>query len=112
MDRAYKSLQQRVGTTVRQARKQRKLSQLKLWEMSGVDFTMMRKIDVNGPKADPIFQWLTEAAPGLLGSRSIKWNFTKFLVQRDGKTVKRYASTTTPEQMRGDIEAALAVPAP
>jgi glutathione peroxidase len=78
----------------------------------GVDFTMMRKIDVNGPKADPIFQWLTEAAPGLLGSRSIKWNFTKFLVQRDGKTVKRYASTTTPEQMRGDIEAALAVPAP
>ena len=77
----------------------------------GVDFTMMRKIDVNGPKADPIFQWLTEAAPGLLGSRSIKWNFTKFLVQRDGKTVKRYASTTTPDQMRGDIEAALAVPA-
>ena len=73
----------------------------------GVDFTMMRKIDVNGPKADPIFQWLTEAAPGLLGSRSIKWNFTKFLVGKDGRVIKRYAPQDAPEKLAKDIEAAL-----
>ena len=75
----------------------------------GVDFPMMEKIDVNGAKADPLFQWLTKEAPGLLGSKAIKWNFTKFLVGRDGKVIKRYAPTDTPASLKKDIEAALAV---
>ena len=73
----------------------------------GVDFPMMEKIDVNGAKADPLYQWLTKEAPGLLGSKAIKWNFTKFLVGRDGKPLKRYAPTDKPESLVGDIESAL-----
>ena len=73
----------------------------------GVTFPMMSKIDVNGPKADPLYQWLATEAPGLLGTKAIKWNFTKFLVGRDGSVRKRYAPTDTPESLASDIEAAL-----
>lgn len=78
----------------------------------GVDFPMMAKIDVNGPQAAPLYQWLTAEAPGLLGSKAIKWNFTKFLVGRDGRVVRRYAPQEAPARLAGDIEAALATPAP
>ena len=74
----------------------------------GVDFPMMEKIDVNGAKADPLFQWLTKEAPGLLGSKAIKWNFTKFLVGKDGQVIRRYAPQDAPKKLAGDIEAALA----
>jgi glutathione peroxidase len=74
----------------------------------GVTFPMMAKIDVNGPQADPLFKWLTAEAPGILGSKAIKWNFTKFLVGKDGQVIKRYAPTDKPEDMSKDIEAALA----
>ena len=74
----------------------------------GVSFPMMAKIDVNGASAEPLWQWLENEAPGLLGSRAIKWNFTKFLLGRDGKVIKRYAPNDEPEAMRRDIEAALA----
>ena len=73
----------------------------------GVTFPMMSKIDVTGPKADPLYQWLATEAPGLLGTKAIKWNFTKFLVGRDGSVLKRYAPTDTPESLASDIEAAL-----
>ena len=68
---------------------------------------MMAKIDVNGAHAHPLYQWLSGEAPGLLGSKSIKWNFTKFLVARDGTVIKRYAPTDTPQSMVRDIENAL-----
>ena len=74
----------------------------------GVSFPMMAKIDVNGAQADPLYQWLCAEAPGLLGSTAIKWNFTKFLVGRDGQVQKRYAPTDTPASLVKDIEAALA----
>jgi glutathione peroxidase len=74
----------------------------------GVTFPMMAKIEVNGAGAHPLYQWLSKEAPGLLGSKSIKWNFTKFLVGRDGAVLKRYAPTDTPESLRKDIEKALA----
>jgi glutathione peroxidase len=74
----------------------------------GVDFPMMAKVDVNGDSADPLFRWLKASAPGMLGSESIKWNFTKFLVGRDGKVIKRYAPNEDPENLRKDIEKALA----
>ncbi len=74
----------------------------------GVSFPMMAKIDVNGAKAHPLYQWLAAEAPGLLGSKSIKWNFTKFLVGKDGSVLKRYAPTDTPASLSQDIEAALA----
>lgn len=74
----------------------------------GVSFPMMAKIDVNGPQAHPLYQWLTAEAPGLLGSKAIKWNFTKFLVGKDGQVLKRYAPIDTPAGMAKDIEAALA----
>ena len=74
----------------------------------GVSFPMMAKIDVNGAKADPLYQWLTAQAPGLLGSKAIKWNFTKFLVGKDGRVIKRYAPIDTPASLTKDIEAALA----
>ena len=74
----------------------------------GVSFPMMAKVDVNGARAHPLWQWLTREAPGLLGSTAVKWNFTKFLVGRDGQVIKRYAPTDTPESLRKDIEAALA----
>jgi len=78
----------------------------------GVSFPMMSKIEVNGRQAHPLWQWLKTEAPGLLGSQGVKWNFTKFLVGRDGQVIKRYAPTVTPESLRADIEAALAVSAP
>jgi glutathione peroxidase len=78
----------------------------------GVDFPMMSRIEVNGPGAHPLFRWLERQAPGLLGSRSVKWNFTKFLVQRDGRTVRRYAPWRAPDRLEADIAAALARPAP
>lgn len=74
----------------------------------GVSFPMMAKVDVNGAQAHPLWQWLKKQAPGLLGSEAIKWNFTKFLVGRNGKVIKRYAPTDTPESIAKDIEAALA----
>jgi glutathione peroxidase len=74
----------------------------------GVSFPMMAKVDVNGAQAHPLWQWLTAEAPGLLGSKAVKWNFTKFLVGRDGKVIRRYAPTDKPQSLRKDIEAALA----
>ena len=74
----------------------------------GVSFPMMSKIDVNGAQAHPLYQWLTQHAPGLLGTKAIKWNFTKFLVGRDGHVLRRYAPQDTPEKLAKDIEAALA----
>ena len=74
----------------------------------GVSFPMMSKVEVNGAHAHPLWKWLTAEAPGLLGSKAIKWNFTKFLVGKDGQVIKRYAPTDTPESMTKDIEAALA----
>lgn len=74
----------------------------------GVDFPMFAKIDVNGEGTHPLYQHLKDAAPGALGSKKIKWNFTKFLVGRDGKVFKRYAPTTKPEQMASDIKKLLA----
>ena len=73
----------------------------------GVSFQMMAKVDVNGPQATPLYQWLTAEAPGLLGSQAIKWNFTKFLVGKDGKVIARYAPTDTPKSLALDIERAL-----
>jgi len=69
-----------------------------------VTFPVFAKIDVNGDKADPLFERLKSDAPGLLGLKSIKWNFTKFLVDRAGKTVARYAPTTKPAELEADIE--------
>ena len=74
----------------------------------GVSFTMMEKVEVNGTHAHPLFAWLKQAAPGLLGSEGIKWNFTKFLIGRDGQVIKRFAPQDAPAKLRGDIEAALA----
>jgi len=74
----------------------------------GVNFPMMSKIDVNGDKAAPLYQWLSSEAPGVLGSKAIKWNFTKFLVGRDGHVLRRYAPMDAPAKLAGDIEKALA----
>ena len=74
----------------------------------GVSFAMMEKVDVNGDAAHPLFKWLKAEAPGLLGSEAIKWNFTKFLVGKDGHVLKRYASMDAPAKLAKDIEAALA----
>ena len=74
----------------------------------GVSFPMMSKIDVNGAEAHPLYRWLTAEAPGLLGSKAIKWNFTKFLIGRDGRVIRRYAPQDAPQKLAGDIEAALA----
>ena len=74
----------------------------------GVSFPMMAKINVNGSDAHPLYQWLTAEAPGILGIKGIKWNFTKFLVGRDGRVIKRYAPQDSPEKITKDIEAALA----
>ena len=73
----------------------------------GVSFPMMAKVKVNGGEAHPLWQWLKKQAPGLLGSEGVKWNFTKFLVGRDGSVLKRYAPTDTPQSIRKDIEKAL-----
>ncbi|MDM0007504.1 glutathione peroxidase [Variovorax sp. J22G73] len=77
----------------------------------GVSFPMMEKIDVNGGNAAPLYRWLTKEKPGLLGSTAIKWNFTKFLVGRDGAVLKRYAPLDTPASLTRDVEAALAAAA-
>ena len=74
----------------------------------GVSFPMMAKTDVNGGGAHPLWQWLTQQAPGLLGSTTVKWNFTKFLVGRDGSVLKRYAPADAPQSLSKDIEQALA----
>ena len=73
----------------------------------GVSFPMMAKVQVNGADAHPLWQWLKAQAPGLLGTQAVKWNFTKFLVGKDGRVLKRYAPNDTPESLRTDIEAAL-----
>jgi glutathione peroxidase len=73
----------------------------------GVTFPMHRKVEVNGPSAHPLFARLKKEAPGLLGSEGIKWNFTKFLVDRSGKVVDRFAPTTTPESLGPKVEALL-----
>lgn len=74
----------------------------------GVTFPVMAKIDVNGKHADPVYQWLKSESPGILGTEFIKWNFTKFLVAKNGKVLKRYAPGDEPKDFEADIEAALA----
>jgi glutathione peroxidase len=74
----------------------------------GVSFPMFAKIDVNGKDAHPLYKFLTKEAKGLLGSESVKWNFTKFLVDQKGQVIERYAPTTTPEAIAKDIEKLLA----
>ena len=70
----------------------------------GVSFPMLGKIEVNGSGADPLYQHLKKSAPGALGTRGIKWNFTKFLINRDGDVLKRFAPATTPAQIEKEIE--------
>jgi glutathione peroxidase len=72
-----------------------------------VSFPLMKKIEVNGPGASPLYDWMKGEAPGLMGTRAVKWNFTKFLIDRDGKVVRRYAPTDKPESIAKDIEALL-----
>jgi glutathione peroxidase len=72
-----------------------------------VDFPMMRKIDVNGPATHPLYAYLKHAKKGVLGSEGVKWNFTKFLVDRKGEVVKRFAPRDTPQSLEGAIEALL-----
>ena len=74
----------------------------------GVSFPMMAKVNVNGADAHPLFQWLKAQAPGILGSEGIKWNFTKFLIGKDGQVLARYAPTDTPAKITKDIDTALA----
>lgn len=69
----------------------------------GVTFPMFEKIDVKGDEAHPLFKYLSKEAPGVLGSKSVKWNFTKFLVDQDGRVLKRFAPKTTPQQIESDI---------
>jgi glutathione peroxidase len=73
----------------------------------GVSFPMFAKVEVNGPGAHPLYAYLKTSEPGLLGTEAIKWNFTKFLVGKDGQVLKRYAPQTKPESIAADIEAAL-----
>lgn len=73
----------------------------------GVSFPMMAKVDVNGPAAPPLWQWLRSEAPGLFGTERVKWNFTKFLIGRDGRPVRRYAPSFPPSGLAADIEALL-----
>jgi glutathione peroxidase len=70
----------------------------------GVTFPMFSKIEVNGDAAHPLFRFLKQEAPGVLGTEGIKWNFTKFLINKDGSVFKRYAPQTKPEEIAGDIE--------
>ena len=72
-----------------------------------VSFPLFEKVEVNGAKAHPLWQWLKKEKPGLLGMEAIKWNFTKFLLDRNGKVVKRYAPTDTPEKIEKDLAAVL-----
>ncbi len=73
-----------------------------------VTFPIMAKIDVNGSNADPLYTWLKEKAPGLLGTEAIKWNFTKFLISKNGQVLQRYAPQVEPKDLVGDIQKALA----
>lgn len=73
-----------------------------------ISFPLFEKIDVNGPNAHPLYQWLTAEKPGILKTAPIKWNFTKFLVGRDGQVIDRFAPATVPNDLRKPIEAALA----
>lgn len=73
----------------------------------GLSFPLMAKVDVNGDKAEPLFDWLKAQAPGVLGTKAIKWNFTKFLIDRNGHVVRRYAPTDKPEAIEADIVALL-----
>jgi glutathione peroxidase len=73
-----------------------------------VDFPMMAKVCVNGTDAHPLYRWLKAQAPGLLGTQAIKWNFTKFLIGRNGQVLRRYAPQDAPDKLRADIETALA----
>jgi glutathione peroxidase len=75
----------------------------------GVSFPMFAPIEVNGPSTHPVFKWLKDEKKGMLGG-AIKWNFTKFLVGRDGRVIERFAPTTTPEELRPQVEKALASP--
>lgn len=75
----------------------------------GVTFPLFAKIDVNGKNAHPLYQYLKHQAPGLLGSEAIKWNFTKFLIRKDGSVYKRYAPQTTPAELIGDIQSLLSL---
>ena len=68
-----------------------------------VTFPLFSKIEVNGPSAHPLFKFLTSSKPGLLGTKAIKWNFTKFLINRNGEPVRRYSSKTTPEEISSEI---------
>ncbi|MEJ8306738.1 glutathione peroxidase [Saccharibacillus sacchari] len=70
----------------------------------GVQFPMFEKVDVKGDNAHPLFRYLSDEAPGLMGSKAVKWNFTKFLIDKDGKPVKRFAPQTSPDQLEKDIE--------
>ena len=70
----------------------------------GVTFPLMAKIDVNGPEASPLYDWMKSEKKGLMGSTSIKWNFTKFLIDRDGNVVKRYSPQDTPAGIAKDVE--------
>ena len=70
----------------------------------GLSFPLMAKVEVNGAGAAPLYDWLKSEAPGLMGTKAIKWNFTKFLIGRDGKVVRRYAPTDKPEALAKDIE--------
>ncbi|MFZ5602066.1 MAG: glutathione peroxidase [Pseudomonadota bacterium] len=74
----------------------------------GVTFTMFQKVDVNGDNAHPLFKYLKKQAPGVLGTEAIKWNFTKFLVDKNGKVLERYAPTDTPEKIEKDVARLLA----
>jgi glutathione peroxidase len=73
----------------------------------GVTFPMFAKVEVNGAQTDPLYQWLKSSRPGLLGTEAVKWNFTKFLVGRDGAVLKRFAPNSAPDALRADIKKAL-----
>lgn len=73
----------------------------------GVSFPLFEKIDVNGAAAHPLYRWLKSNAKGLLGSEAIKWNFTKFLIDRNGQVIERFAPTTKPEDLQANVEALL-----
>ena len=73
-----------------------------------VSFPLFAKVEVNGPNAHPVYDFLKTGAPGVLGTEAVKWNFTKFLVAKDGRVVERYASTTTPASLKADIDKLLA----
>jgi len=77
-----------------------------------VSFPVLAKVVVNGAEADPLFAYLKRERPGLLGSQAIKWNFTKFLISRDGRVMERFAPKTTPASLESAIEAALTEPSP